>query len=148
MNIRWIGLAGLCLSVFLVAAACTESASAPEKPKGPKLTPGEQTAIDFYKARYVEGDSKKVKRLLDKKVDWLKAVGKSPNKPISIQPYKGKTLTHDHGTYIILTPKQTYITVEVSQASGKWQVTDFDSIDQFEVNQVTDEGKWKKVKQP
>lgn len=53
-------MVGGVLAVLLLVAGCSGQAQEqPEEPKGPELTPGEKAAIEFYKAKYVDGDEKK-----------------------------------------------------------------------------------------
>ncbi|EGK10238.1 hypothetical protein HMPREF9374_2588 [Desmospora sp. 8437] len=145
-RLKWLG--GV-LAVLLVAAGCSGQASTqeqPEEPKGPGLTPGERAAIEFYKAKYVDGDEKRAQKLAGK--DRTGIVRKSTNGPIEIQPMKGETLTESRGTYYIRMPDQTYIRVEVYKEDGEWSVFDHESINQIEINQFADEDSWKRVERP
>lgn len=143
---KWLGGA---LAVLLLVAGCSEQASTqeqPEEPNGPELTPGEKAAIEFYKAKYVDGDEQKAQKLAGK--DRTGLVRKGTNRPIEIQPMKGETLTESRGTYYIKMPDQTYIRVEVYKEGSEWSVFDHESINQIEINQFADEDKWKRVERP
>ncbi|MFD1394411.1 hypothetical protein ACFQ40_01275 [Kroppenstedtia eburnea] len=141
-RLKWLG--GVLAVLLLVAGCSGQAQEQPEEPKGPELTPGEKAAIEFYKAKYVDGDEKKVRKLY--KEDLV--VHKSSNDPIEIQPMKGETLTESRGTYYILRPDKTYIRVEVYKEGSEWIVNDYESINQIEINQFADEDKWKRVERP
>ncbi|QKI80587.1 hypothetical protein [Kroppenstedtia eburnea] len=144
-RLKWWG--GVLAVLLLVAGCSGQAQEQPEEPKGPELTPGEKAAIEFYKAMYVEGDEKKVKKMMGE--DSSEVVHKSQNDPIKIQPMKGETLTDSRGSYYIQMPDQTYIKVEVVKEDGDWGVFDYDPvINQIEINQFADEDSWKRVERP